>query len=446
MSNRAGARAGENSARPRKRCSSRNEARSTCSGGPARGPPSARGRRRLARERAGAKRDADLLGAVRNRGRCGGARPRAGRAARTAGLSPRARAARSGGRVLLWQRGDLDLPAGTHARGEDRPAELFGLDLDAGTGKVSVCATPTERRDRSAAPPTPGSSRSCSPSRCAASVPIASGSRSRISPSASASRPRRRGRALLRASGVDPISIARATVQNIRKGAIAQGGSTITQQLVKNRDLTPKRTLGRKANEAVRALALETEYSKNEILESYLNTVYFGNVRGLAVHGIGAAARVYFSKPAQSLTLEEAASLAAMIQAPNRLSPIEHAAALRERARLGAVAAGRPRVGRRAGRRAGQGAAGSRQALSSPLLGSAPVRLVDRRAGRGREAVAGRGGPRLPGRDHARSLAPGPGGAGGRRPARRAARPVPQAAPGGPRRRAGGARRRAPAR
>jgi penicillin-binding protein 1B len=131
--------------------------------------------------------------------------------------------------------------------------------------------------------------------------------------------------------GVDAIGVARAALHDIKTGELAQGGSTITQQLIKNRDLSPKRTLQRKANEAVRALALEAEWKKEEILESYLNTVYLGNVSGLAVHGIGAASRVYFSKPARSLTLEEAASLAAMIQSPNRLSPPEHATALRER-------------------------------------------------------------------------------------------------------------------
>ena len=131
--------------------------------------------------------------------------------------------------------------------------------------------------------------------------------------------------------GLDSRALARAALRNLLKGRIVEGGSTITQQLVKNRDLSPKRSLGRKASEAMRALALEEEYSKEEILQAYLNTVYLGHVRSLAIYGLGTAARVYFSRPADELSLVEAAALAAMIQGPNRLSPIDDAAALRER-------------------------------------------------------------------------------------------------------------------
>ncbi len=131
--------------------------------------------------------------------------------------------------------------------------------------------------------------------------------------------------------GVDPRAMARAALRDLLKGRIAEGGSTITQQLIKNRDLSPKRSLGRKASEAVRALALEEEYDKEEILQAYLNTVYLGHVQGLAIHGLGTAARAYFSRPAAELSLAEAAALAAMIQGPNRLSPLEDAAALRAR-------------------------------------------------------------------------------------------------------------------
>jgi len=125
-------------------------------------------------------------------------------------------------------------------------------------------------------------------------------------------------------AGVDARAIARAALANVKKGGVAQGGSTITQQLIKNRDLTPKRSFGRKASEAARALILEAEYDKREILEAYLNQVYYGHVDGLAVHGIGAAARVYFSKSAARLDLAESATLAAMVQGPNRLSPLTH--------------------------------------------------------------------------------------------------------------------------
>lgn len=125
-------------------------------------------------------------------------------------------------------------------------------------------------------------------------------------------------------AGVDAVAVARALLANALAGEVTQGASTITQQLVKMRDLSPQRTLGRKVSEAVRALALEAEHDKREILESYLDHVYLGHVGGLAVHGVGAAARAYFSKPATALDLGEAALLAAIIQGPNRLSPIRH--------------------------------------------------------------------------------------------------------------------------
>jgi len=132
-------------------------------------------------------------------------------------------------------------------------------------------------------------------------------------------------------SGIDARSVARAALANLKKGRIAEGGSTITQQLIKNRDLSPERSFGRKASEAVRALMLEAEYDKREILQAYLNQVYLGHVEGLAVHGLGAAARAYFSRPAAELSLAESATLAAMIQGPNRLSPQRNPERVRER-------------------------------------------------------------------------------------------------------------------
>lgn len=131
--------------------------------------------------------------------------------------------------------------------------------------------------------------------------------------------------------GLDGRAIARALLANLRSGGVEQGGSTITQQLIKNRDMTPRRSVGRKASEALRALALEADYDKREILEAYLDDVYLGHVDGLAIHGFGAAAHIWFSKPAAELTLAEAALLAAMIQAPNRLAPDRHAATVRAR-------------------------------------------------------------------------------------------------------------------
>jgi penicillin-binding protein 1B len=124
--------------------------------------------------------------------------------------------------------------------------------------------------------------------------------------------------------GVDSRSTARALLKNVLAGKVTQGGSTITQQLIKMRDLSPKRTLGRKASEAARALMLERQYGKNEILSAYLNSVYMGHVDGVAVYGISAAATAYYSKPVDKLSLGEAAVLAGMIQGPNRLSPLRH--------------------------------------------------------------------------------------------------------------------------
>ena len=132
-------------------------------------------------------------------------------------------------------------------------------------------------------------------------------------------------------SGLDAKALARATLRNVSAGRVVQGGSTITQQLVKLRDLSPKRSMGRKASEAVRALALETEYEKSEILEAYLNAVYFGHLDGAHIFGLGTAARAYFSKSASQLDPAESALLAAMIQGPNRLSPVRNPEAALER-------------------------------------------------------------------------------------------------------------------
>ena len=123
---------------------------------------------------------------------------------------------------------------------------------------------------------------------------------------------------------LDPRGVARAAVKNVLSRKVVQGGSTITQQLVKLRELTPKRTFGRKASEALRAYDLERRYSKAVILESYLNSVYFGHLSGVAVYGLGTASVAYFDRPAERLTLGQAALLAAMIQGPNRLSPVRN--------------------------------------------------------------------------------------------------------------------------
>ncbi|HEY7216233.1 MAG TPA: transglycosylase domain-containing protein, partial [Thermoanaerobaculia bacterium] len=124
--------------------------------------------------------------------------------------------------------------------------------------------------------------------------------------------------------GVSPSGIARALWTNLRGGELQQGGSTITQQLVKNVYLSSRRTLRRKAKEAVIAVMVEARHGKKAILEAYLNEIYLGRSGPANLIGLGAAARAYFGKDAGELGLEEAATLAGMIQAPGEYSPVEH--------------------------------------------------------------------------------------------------------------------------
>ncbi len=121
--------------------------------------------------------------------------------------------------------------------------------------------------------------------------------------------------------GLDVRRIGGAFVANVRAGGIAQGGSTITQQLAKNLFLSADRTPIRKIREAAFAVVLETRHDKNEILEAYLNEIYLGQDGGRALHGVGAASRYYFGKAPSKLTLAESALLAGMIHAPNRHAP-----------------------------------------------------------------------------------------------------------------------------
>jgi penicillin-binding protein 1B len=126
--------------------------------------------------------------------------------------------------------------------------------------------------------------------------------------------------------GLDPRRIGGALVANIRAGGVAEGGSTITQQLAKNLFLHARRTPLRKIREAALSLMLELRYSKDEILEAYLNEIYLGQDGAAAIHGVGAASRFYFGKPVGRLSLAESALLAGMIRSPNRLAPTRHAA------------------------------------------------------------------------------------------------------------------------
>jgi penicillin-binding protein 1A len=127
--------------------------------------------------------------------------------------------------------------------------------------------------------------------------------------------------------GVDPIGIARATVQNYRRGRLVEGGSTITQQLTKVLFLTPDKSMERKLKEAVLALELERRYTKDRILEMYLNQVYFGH----GAYGVEAAARTYYGKSVAELNVREAALLAGLPRAPTTYSPFEHAEAAKRR-------------------------------------------------------------------------------------------------------------------
>lgn len=120
--------------------------------------------------------------------------------------------------------------------------------------------------------------------------------------------------------GVDPIGIGRALVENLSAGSTVQGGSTLTQQLAKNVFLTPEQTIQRKIQEAILSVWLEAKFSKDQILEMYLNRVYFGS----GATGVQAAARRYFDKNASDVTLSEAAMLAGVLQAPSRLSPVRN--------------------------------------------------------------------------------------------------------------------------
>ncbi|HYM48450.1 MAG TPA: penicillin-binding protein 1B [Burkholderiaceae bacterium] len=132
--------------------------------------------------------------------------------------------------------------------------------------------------------------------------------------------------------GVDPRGLARAVVNTLR-GEV-QGGSTLTQQLVKNFFLTRERTLARKFTELIMAVLLELHYDKDEILQTYLNEIYLGQDRNRAIHGVGLAAHFYFGKPVQELTLPEAALLVGMIKGPSFYDPHRHAQRALERRNL----------------------------------------------------------------------------------------------------------------
>src|SRR5258707_12149053 len=129
--------------------------------------------------------------------------------------------------------------------------------------------------------------------------------------------------------GIDPLGLMRAAAANVLRRGVSQGGSTITQQLAKNLFLTQQRTLWRKMQEVVLALWLERRFSKTEILELYLNRVYFGS----GAYGVEAAAQRYFGKPAREVRVAEAAMLAGLVKSPSRLAPSRNPDGAERRAR-----------------------------------------------------------------------------------------------------------------
>ena len=170
--------------------------------------------------------------------------------------------------------------------------------------------------------------------------------------------------------GVDPIGLLRAAYANYSSGRVVQGGSTLTQQLAKNLFLNPDRTIERKLQEVVLALWLESHFSKEEILQLYLNRVYFG----AGATGIEQAAQVFYQKPAAELTVAEAATLAGVLKAPSATNPVSNPKAAADRARL--VLQSMAEAGFLTAREADEIASKPAEARSQPLV-SAKYYVVD---------------------------------------------------------------------
>ncbi|HBC58732.1 MAG TPA: penicillin-binding protein 1B [Gammaproteobacteria bacterium] len=134
--------------------------------------------------------------------------------------------------------------------------------------------------------------------------------------------------------GISIKAIARALVANIRAGATVQGGSTLTQQLVKNFYLSNERTLQRKVNEALMALLLDFHYNKDDILEAYLNEIYMGQQGSRAIHGFGLASWFYFGRPLAELDLAQLCTLVAIVKGPSYYNPRRHPERITQRRNL----------------------------------------------------------------------------------------------------------------
>lgn len=131
--------------------------------------------------------------------------------------------------------------------------------------------------------------------------------------------------------GIDPIAVFRAVWANVTRGGVIQGGSTITQQLAKNLFYSPRRTFTRKLKESVAAVVLEATYRKRDILESYLNEIYLGQVGSVSIYGVREAAYRYFGKTVHDLTIAEVALIVGMIKGPNAYSPLKNPGLAKQR-------------------------------------------------------------------------------------------------------------------
>lgn len=162
--------------------------------------------------------------------------------------------------------------------------------------------------------------------------------------------------------GIDPVSLVRAMFRNIQAGRIVEGGSTITQQLAKNLYLDPGQNIGRKFEELILTIQLERTYTKTEILEMYLNEIYFGQ----GAYGIEAAARTYFKKPARELGLAESAMLAGVPRGPSIYNPAQDFEAAK--ARQGVVLDRMVELGMISGEQAGKAGSEPLQPSKTPAI------------------------------------------------------------------------------